>query len=114
MRAKGLGCLIVTGVFLFIGIMLGCCAPITLRLAAPVACPDGYARSAIVVEESNPEPGTTSFDPDLYCVDPSGVPVHASWIVAVLTLSLESALLFFAGVIVFRVRASLAGRRRPS
>jgi hypothetical protein len=113
-KGKLLACLVVLGVFLFIGIMLGCCAPISLRLAAPVACPDGYARSAVVVEVSNPEPGTTSFDPDLYCVDPSGVVVHASWLVAVATLALESALLFLAAVVVLQLREKIAGRQRSS
>jgi hypothetical protein len=91
-KAKGLVCLIVSAVFLFVGLMLGTCAPISLKLAAPVACPDGYMSSVVVVEVSNPEPGTTTMDPDLYCMDPSGVPVRANWLVAVLTLALECGL----------------------
>ena len=91
MRAPGIGCLVVPGVIVCFALVLGCCAPITLRLAAPVACPDGYARSAVVVEVTNPEPGTTNIDSDLYCVDRSGFPVHASWIVAVFTLAAELA-----------------------
>jgi hypothetical protein len=101
MKAKGLGCLITVGVFLFLGLMLGCCAPITLRLTAPVACPDGYARSAVVVETTNPEPGTTNFNPDLYCVDKTGVAVRASWLVGVATLAVECALLAAVAGVLF-------------
>jgi len=113
LKAKAIVCLVVAGVFLFLALMLACCAPVTLRLAAPVACPDGYARSAVVAEVSNPEPGTTSVSSELYCVDRSGVPIHANWIVAVVALAAEAMLLATLAGLIVGLRIRLTRRASP-
>lgn len=53
-------------------------APVAKRLAAPVACPEGYLRSIVVQDIGHPEPGVTTFSSELYCFKASGRPVQAT------------------------------------
>jgi len=93
----------IAGSALFAGLVLAGCssafAPVAKRLAAPLVCPGGYQRSIVVQHIWSPEPGTTNFESDLYCMKASGRPVMASAFRTFVALwGIESATLFILAV----------------
>jgi uncharacterized membrane protein HdeD (DUF308 family) len=90
------------------GLMLGVIVPASMKLAAPLACPNGYVRTAVVVETSTTSEGNTTSG-TLYCIDAAGVLVHANPLVAFLGLGLEVGVALLAVAALLRVSAFVRG-----
>lgn len=52
--------------------------PASKRLAGLTACPTDYVRSVVVQDIGHPEPGTTTFSSELYCIKASGRPIQVT------------------------------------
>jgi hypothetical protein len=72
----GVPALIMLGLGMFIGLVVAGLLPITMKITAPVVCPAGYVRTAIVEEISSDDEGGQSMTGCLYCIDKTGFPVR--------------------------------------
>jgi hypothetical protein len=116
MIVRGKGCapraVLTTGIVSFTALILtaavGAIVPASLRLVAPVACPDGTARAVVVTTVSHPQPGQTNMSADLVCVGAGGLPERAgflrTWGTAFGFCWLASLLLITTPAIVSRLR----------
>jgi len=113
-RRKGrMGSVISVGVMLFIATMAASAVvavfPGLLHLTRPVVCEDTDTDSVVVVSISHPEPGTTQWTADMFCIDEAGKPRPASYFMAAAAIFVYTFLalipVFLLGAFVRRVGA---------
>lgn len=108
--------------FVFTPLMLTALGPLVVppmaRLAAPIVCPEGYARSTVETWSSSQGDGESSEHWELRCVDAAGVehaaPDVPTW--AMLLAISEAAVIASLGAVffVFVIGSALRRRRRAS